>query len=54
LAQRRHGEQLIADRRLRFVEARRNGWYVRELADACRRTMRRSRMIVEFGDLLRL
>jgi hypothetical protein len=26
--------------------------YVRELADARRRTMRRSRMVAEFGDLL--
>jgi integrase len=27
--------------------------YVRELADARRRTMRRSRMLAEYGDLLR-
>ena len=27
--------------------------YVRELADARRRTMRRSRMIAEYGDLLK-
>ena len=27
--------------------------YVRELSDARRRTMRRSRMVAEFGDLLR-
>ena len=28
--------------------------YVRELSDARRRTMRRSRMVAEFGDLLRV